>query len=168
MLFPSHGHSSPVVMSTMRILTPGMGRPAFARIRNRSSAGSSASTDVTCESDPTGPVSVIPQPWTSSRPYRSSKVWIIDFGTAEPPPVISRSEEMSRSGCCSRYCRSPIHTVGTPSVTVTRSVSMRSTSVSASAENCPAYTWFAPTIAAAQGWPHAFAWNIGTTGSTVS
>ena len=51
---------------------------------------------------------------------------------------------------------------------MTRSVSMRSTSVSASAENCPAYTWFAPTIAAAQGWPHAFAWNIGTTGRTVS
>ena len=107
----------------------------MARTRNRSSAGSSSSCGVRCDSDPTGPVSVIPQPCTISSPSFSENVLIIDSGTAEPPAVISRIDEMSRSGFASRYCSRPIQTVGTPSVTVTFSVSMRSTSVAGSAEN---------------------------------
>src|SRR5207244_4496958 len=67
-----------------------------------------------------------------------------------------------------RYCRSPVHTVGTPVATVTRSLSIRSASEAGSALNCPANTGLAPAIIAANGMPHAFAWNIGTTGSTAS
>jgi hypothetical protein len=45
---------------------------------------------------------------------------------------------------------------------------MRSAIVAGSALNWPAKTWFAPAIAALHGMPHAFAWNIGTIGRTVS
>src|SRR5439155_18114011 len=88
-------------------------------------------------------------------------------GTAEPPAVISRIEGRSRGFCSSQFS-SPIQTVGTPAVTVTPAPWMRSTREAGSALNCPANTSLAPAIAAAYGVPHAFAWNIGTTGSTAS
>ena len=94
---PSHGHSSPVAMSTIRTRIPGIGRPAFARVRNRSSSGSSSNAGIRCESVPTGPVSVIPQPCTSFSPYFFSNVSATGFW-----PAVSRTRAASASVSC-RY-----------------------------------------------------------------
>ena len=48
-------------------------------------ASASARSPGSAASEATGEVSVIPQPWTISRPWRSSNAAIIARGTAEPP-----------------------------------------------------------------------------------
>ena len=61
----------------------------------------------------------------------------------------------------------PSQMVGTPPVRVTRSRCEQIDELAGS--RCgPGSTILAPTIAAANGRPHALAWNIGTTGSTAS
>jgi hypothetical protein len=57
--------------------------------------------------------------------------------------------------------------VGTPAEQVTFSFAMRSSRLSGSSFG-PGKTSFAPTAAHECGRPHALAWNIGTTGITVS
>src|SRR5439155_9638949 len=141
--------------------------PCRARKRIRSASGSDAISGVRWESEATGPVSVIPQPWSISTPTTRLNRSISEAGTDDPHAVIRRIEERSRGFCSSQFSR-PIHTVGTPAVTVTCSPSISSASEPGSALNCPANTSFEPAIAAAYGVPHALAWNIGTTGSTAS
>jgi hypothetical protein len=89
-------------------------------------------------------------------------------GTAEPPTYIARMAERSNfPGFASRYCSTPIQMVGTPPVSVTRSVWNRSTRLAGS--RCgPGITSLAPTITQEKGMPQALAWNIGTTGRTTS
>ena len=70
-------------------------------------------------------------------------------------------------GFASSSWRIPIQIVGTPAVIVTCSCWKASSRLSPS-RNGPGKTCFAPTSVQVNGKPHAFAWNIGTTGSTVS
>ncbi len=61
----------------------------------------------------------------------------------------------------------PIQIVGTPPVIVTPSCTKASSRLAGS--RCgPGKTCFAPTSVHVNGKPHAFAWNIGTTGSMSS
>ena len=46
---------------------------------------------------PTGLISVMPQPWTIRRPYRSPNRSSITRGAAEPPELPIRSEDRSIS-----------------------------------------------------------------------
>ena len=89
-------------------------------------------------------------------------------GTAEPPTISRCSAPRSqRSGSASSDCRTAIHTVGTPADIVTRSLAIRSRTLTGSSFG-PGSTSAAPANAAAYGVPHALAWNIGTTGRIVS
>jgi hypothetical protein len=68
---------------------------------------------------------------------------------------------------CLRYASSPSHTVGTPALIVTPSVSNSSKRLLPS--RCgPGKTIFAPTMVHEYGRLQALTWNIGTTGSTTS
>ena len=110
----------------------------------------------------------MPQPCVMWRPWRSPNASIIARGGAAPPTVIVRMRERSQPvGFASSVWRIPIQIVGTPALTVT------SSSTNASRRLCgsrcgPGKTCFAPTSVHVNGKHHAFAWNIGTTGSTVS
>ena len=68
-----------------------------------------------------GDVSVMPHSCRIWTPCRSSKVRISDTGTAEPPQITSRSDEMSWSGSFSRQCMTSFQMVGTAPATVGRS-----------------------------------------------
>ncbi len=61
----------------------------------------------------------------------------------------------------------PPHTVGTPAEIVTPSASNSATRPCGERSG-PGYTSRAPAVVARKGYPHAAAWNIGTTGSTTS
>ncbi len=120
------------------------------------------------ESVPTGLISVMPQPWTTCSPCRSPNASIIARGGAAPPTVIIRSAERSHfPGFASRAWRIPIQIVGTPAVTVTCCSASPSSSVSGSMCG-PGKTCLTPVIVDENGKHHAFAWNIGTTGSETS
>ena len=80
----------------------------------------------------------MPQPWTRRQPSSRSNFSIIETGTAAPPAVMHRIDERSCPGFCSTYWSRPIHTVGTPALTVTRSFSISSTSDAGSALYWPA------------------------------
>jgi hypothetical protein len=70
-------------------------------------------------------------------------------GTAEPPTISRPSALRSqRSGSASSAAWTPIHTVGTPAVIVTRSAASRSSTLSASSRG-PGSTSAAPLIAQA-------------------
>src|SRR3954468_23318897 len=87
-------------------------------------------------------------------------------GTAEPPHATSRNDDAS-TGFFSAYCSKSFHTVGTAPAKVGFSVAMSFANGSA----CRYRSGMiidAPTMSAAYGNPQAFAWNIGTTGSTRS
>jgi hypothetical protein len=114
----------------------------------------------------TGEVSVIPQPWTMSIPWRSSRPCISPCGTAAPPHTTTRSEEVSTS-LSSRYWSTALHTVGTPAEQVTFSLSISRASGSPCRKRS-GMTSEAPVIPAPKGMPHAFTWNSGTIGSTRS
>jgi hypothetical protein len=116
---------------------------------------------------PRGLSSVIPQACVNVTPCRSNPS-MRDGGAAAPPTVICRRLERSHFfGWASSTASIPIQMVGTPAVVVTRSFTMRSSRISGSSLG-PGKTSFDPTSAAACGVPQAFAWNIGTTGITVS
>ena len=85
-------------------------------------------------------------------------------GTAEPPHTTDRRCEVSRPASSGS---TPIQIVGTPAATVTRSASM-SDAIASGARFGPGITRVAPLPTAACARPHAFAWNMGTTGSTRS
>ena len=115
-----------------------------------------------------GLVSVIPQPWTMVMPKRDWKPSMRARGTAEPPPVTSRSEERSTSapGAAATRRRS-FQMVGTPHERVGR----RSAMIRA---RCSPWTYCwgrwrsAPVIHAEYGVPQALAWNMGTMASRRS
>jgi hypothetical protein len=86
------------------------------------------------------------------------------LGTAEPPQMIRSSDEKSRPSSSSRM---PIQIVGTPAATVTLSPSIRS-AIARGERSAPGITKSAPAITPACPRPHAFAWNIGTTGRITS
>ena len=110
----------------------------------------------------------MPQPCVMWRPCRSPKASIIARGGAAPPTVIVRIRERSQPpGLASSACRIPIQIVGTPALTVTCSPSKASSRLWGS--RCgPGKTCFAPTSVQLNGKHQALAWNIGTTGRTVS
>src|SRR6266702_1451807 len=87
-------------------------------------------------------------------------------GHAEPPITVRLSDE-NRTPASRMWVSKPSHTVGTPAEYVTRSLSINSYSDLPS-RSLPGNTSFAPVNGAACGMPHAFTWNIGTTGSTAS
>ena len=129
------------------------------------SIGSFACFSLSFETQPSGDISVMPHAWQSSMP-RSSKARIIAGGTAAPPTII----RLSVAGRCPlsfTYWSIPAQTVGTPAEKVTRSVS-KSSHNDLPSSAAPGMTIFAPTMGAVNGNPHAFAWNIGTTGRTQS
>jgi hypothetical protein len=101
--------------------------------------------------DATGDVSVIPQPWQTTRPWRSLKPAISESGAAEPPTSIPFIRERSqRPGSASSSWRIPSQIVGTPAVQVTPSATKSSRRLSGS--RCgPGKTCFAPNIAAMYG-----------------
>ena len=107
----------------------------------------------------TGLVSVIPQPCTIGRFQWLRYASISERGTADPPAITRRNDDMSVSGA---LCSRSFNTVGTAPVIVGRmSVMMRE--MGAACRYCCGNTSSAPTIQAAYGVPHALAWNIGTT-----
>ena len=77
---------------------------------------------------------------------------------------MSRSDEVSRSTSSSS---APIQIVGTPAASVTFSVSI-SSAIAGGVICGPGNASAAPAITAACARPQALAWNIGTTGMTVS
>ncbi len=82
---------------------------------------------------PIGHISVMPQPWTIWRPWRSPNASSIARGGAAPPTVIDRIVERSqRSGAASSAWRMPIQIVGTPALSVTLSCSNASRRLSGS------------------------------------
>jgi hypothetical protein len=115
---------------------------------------------------PSGLVSVMPHACSTCTSKRSWNARIIAGGQAEPPITVRRIVRKPRplaSTCASR----PFHTVGTPAESVTDSSSNNSCSDLPSSQG-PGKTSFAPTMQATYGMPHAFTWNIGTTGRIVS
>ncbi len=149
----------------MRSSTPKKARPCFSPRRSFAAGGKSAVAGVGILSEPTGLISVIPQPcttWMPIAPNASSS----SSGQAEPPTIIRRSAG-SRAPVFSRCASSPSQTVGTPAVKLTRSSAMKAARLGPS--RCrPGITSAAPLIGAAYGRPQALTWNIGTTGSTRS
>ena len=77
-----------------------------------------------------GDVSVMPQPWRSRNPSRSSNRSMSERGSADPPHTTNRSDETSNSWS-SPYRNRSAHTVGTAAETVGRSAAMNSASGSA-------------------------------------
>ena len=113
---------------------------------------------------PSGEVSVMPQPCSTSTPM-ARNARIIEGGTAEPPIMVRRSE-LKRSPLPCIWLSNASHTVGTPAAMVTCSASMSSyTDLPSSAG--PGNTIFIPASGAPYGRPQPFTWNIGTTGSTA-
>ena len=111
-----------------------------------------------------GDVSVIPHAWRIGKPISWRYDSLSDFGTAAPPHTMARSDDVSRpfnSG------NTDIQIVGTPAPTVTFSLTMWS-AIALPERSGPGITRLAPHAAAACVRPHAFTWNIGTTGNTVS
>ena len=110
----------------------------------------------------------MPHAWVTVMPWRAWKPSIIEAGAAEPPITIERIDVRSqRFASSSRSARMPSQIVGTPAARVTFSADIRSSS-DPGARCGPGKTIFAPDATAANGRPHAFAWNIGTTGRTAS
>ncbi len=163
--WPSQGSSIPS-SPTIFMSTPNTARPCLAWIALRCDTGSTRCEPLSTPTVPTGLSSVIPQAWITCTLWRSWKARIIAGGHAEPPMMVRRIDPNTKSlasTCASRPC----HTVGTPAETVTPSLSINSWSEAPSSAG-PGNTSFAPTMHAAYGSPHAFTWNIGTTGSTAS
>lgn len=108
----------------------------------------------------------MPHAWTTWMPWRSSYAFIREGGQAEPPMKTSRRQLTSR-GLASSSASSPCQTVGTAAAMVGRSRSIISASGSGWRKRS-GMSIEAPAMKAACAVPHAFAWNMGTTGSRVS
>ena len=118
---------------------------------------------------PRGVISVMPQAWTTWRPWSRSKRSIIEGGAAAPPEMISLRRDRSQvpAGALSSASNRLSQMVGTPAVLVTPSPAIRSSKLTAS--RCgPGKTCLAPIMVQVKGRPQAFTWNMGTTGSTTS
>ena len=113
-----------------------------------------------------GDDSVIPYADTQATP-RSANRSIIDGGTALPPTYTALSSGRASSGCRSRWCSSPSHTVGTPPVTVTASSRRRRYSEGGSTA-VPGMTILQPTSRQAYGSPQPATCMKGTVQRTVS
>ena len=166
MLSPSHGTSPSAPRA--RISTKGIGGPCWARLSYAAAPESPRSWPGAPEIVPIGHISVMPQPWVMWMPWRSPNASISARGGAEPPTVIVRMRDRSQPcGFASSACRIPIQIVGTPALAVTPSSTKASRRLSGS--RCgPGKTCLAPTSVQLNGKHQAFAWNIGTTGRTVS
>src|SRR5690606_10695588 len=108
----------------------------------------------------------MPQAWIVSQLNCSLKVRNIAGGQAEPPTTL-RFKLSSLDPDCVAAAIKPCQMVGTPSATETLYVSIRFTRLAPSRPG-PGSTSVHPTMAAAYGVPHAFTWNIGTTGNIIS
>ena len=83
---------------TIRAATPAGTLPWVYRYRQASSPSAPAGGRA---SEPSGDISVIPQAWMISTPYRSWNACISAGGQAEPPTMTSCSEDRS-ADCLSR------------------------------------------------------------------
>src|SRR5580704_489338 len=107
----------------------------------------------------------MPQAWRALTPM-SQNALIIARGIAEPPQTTIR-----RCGSLrlleAIWLSSISHTVGTPAVWVTFSVSSNS-NTEAPSSFAPGNTSLVPIDGAEKAMPQLLAWNSGTTGSIVS
>src|SRR5438132_304632 len=87
-------------------------------------------------------------------------------GQAEPPMTVRLNVE-NFNLFSATYVSKPSQTVGTPAEKLTFSCSNNSYSDLPSSAG-PGNTILAPDSGTEYGKPHAFTWNIGTTGSTQS
>ena len=116
---------------------------------------------------PSGVISVMPQAWMVRTPWRSKPRIIASLAADPPTAVRNRGSNDQRSASASSACKIPFQIVGTPAANVTRSLSQRSSRLTGSRWG-PGMTMRAPAATAPKGSPQALAWNIGTTGMTVS
>ena len=143
---PSRGRRAPFSSTSLSSM-PNTDLPCLATSAWRSSGGSSASAAPSTLMAAIAVVSVMPQPWRTSTSYTSLNLAISALGMAEPPTPVRRMV-LKRSPCCSTCWIRPIQIVGTPALTVTRSVSISSYRLAASRRG-PGSTSLAPPISAA-------------------
>src|SRR5690348_14980078 len=107
----------------------------------------------------------MPQAWRTVTPM-STNALIIERGMAEPPQTTN-----SRCGSfrllAAMWLSSISHTVGTPAVCVTFSVSSNSYT-DAPSSFMPGITSLVPIAGAENAMPQLLAWNSGTTGNMTS
>ena len=149
--------------STMRTSTPAGEMPAVARMSALASSGRSSISDRMMPTVARGEVSVMPHACVIGSPIALRQPSDSDFGTADPPQMIVR-----RADRCvpSSIGSMPIQIVGTPAVTVTRSD--RAARSSPRRQVGSGHDQGRTGEEARVGRPQAFAWNIGTTGSSRS
>src|ERR1700760_3658521 len=114
---------------------------------------------------PIGLISVMPQAWRTWTPM-STNALIIERGMAEPPHTTNLKCGSFRL-LAAIWLSSISHTVGTPAVWVTFSVSS-SSYTEAPSSLAPGNTSLVPIEGAENAMPQLLAWNSGTTGSMVS
>ena len=126
---------------------------------------SSAKGGFSAASVPIGLISVMPQAWRTCTPMSRNDL-IIERGIAEPPQTTMRRCGSFRL-LAAMWLSSISHTVGTPAVCVTFSVSS-SSKTEAPSSLAPGNTSLVPIEGAENAMPQLLAWNSGTTGSIVS
>src|SRR5580700_4269373 len=107
----------------------------------------------------------MPQAWRTVTPM-STNALIIERGIAEPPQT-TNLKCGSFSLLAAIWLSSISHTVGTPAVCVTFSLSSNS-NTEAPSSLAPGSTSLVPIDGAENAMPQLLAWNSGTTGSMVS
>ena len=142
------------------------GRPCFSLNFSWVSSSISATLAEGLARVPRGEVSVMPQAWVTSTPNSSRKPRTMASGTAEPP-ITTRLRVESLPPVWRRWVSSICQTVGTAAEKVTFSDSSSSCTEAPSSFG-PGMTSLAPTAGAEKAMPQALAWNMGTTGRTVS
>src|SRR5699024_7189650 len=113
-----------------------------------------------------GVVSVIPYACMNGILWIDSKARIILLGAADPPHKIARTLLVSYEPCFNS-CNKPNQIVGTPALIVTSYFSIISAIIVGVIKG-PGNTCVVANIIATNGIPHAFTWNIGTTGMSRS
>ncbi len=93
---------------------------------------------------PRGLVSVMPQAWKTSIPKSRSKATTIERGQAEPPTATLR-KRLGLRPISAILASSIIHTVGTPALIVTPSLSI-SSNTEAPSSLAPGITILAPVM----------------------
>src|SRR6202011_4285532 len=107
----------------------------------------------------------MPQAWRAVTPMSTNDL-IIERGIADPPQTTNRKCGSFR-WLAAIWLSSISHTVGTPAVCVTFSVSS-SSNTDAPSSFAPGNTSLVPIEGAENAIPQLLAWNRGTTGSMVS